>query len=363
MIWFQLLLFVALLFILVKSSDFFVEAIARIANYLGISEFVIGLTVVAIGTSLPELGASAMASAAGETELAIGNIIGSNMANIGMILGISTLFVLIKTNKRIFLRDCLLLLGISIMFYALSLDGEIGFIDGILLLSMVPIYLFYLFHSKAVLWDRAYKVRSFFHKVYHLNKLPESEQDKRLAKDLKKEKYEDFVGKGFDIESYENVRSRISLFKKSIAKDSIIVIACALLIYISAKYMIPIAVEIAEFFGVTKNVIGATIIAFGTSLPELSVSISSIKKGFSRMLMGNIIGSNIFNMALVGGISAIIRPLNVLPVTLAVSLPIMLLTTLLLFIFVRTGWRINKYEGMTLLALYLIFIAMLLIQG
>lgn len=363
MVLLHLALLIFFLAVLIKSSDYFVEAVARIANYFGVSEFVIGLTVIAIGTSLPELGSSFMASLEGVSELAVGNIIGSNIANIGLILGLSTIIRSVKTGRKIFIRDALILLGVSCLFFIFSSDSSLDFFEGAILFSIVPLYILYLFEVGTAIRKKLYRMNVYFDSIRRIFGDAPELSEKISDKLLTKEQYDDFVGKGFDIEGYKKLSTRVSKFRKKILKDVVISLASGVLIYMSAKYMIPEAVALASGLGVTENIIGATLIAFGTSLPELSVSISSIRKGFSDMLLGNIMGSNLFNLALVGGLSAMANPLNALPVTRQVSLPLMLSMTGFLFIFIRTKWRVERYEGAILFSFYLLFIILLVSGG
>lgn len=358
------LLLIGLLAVLVKSSDFFVESVARIATYLGVSEFVIGLTVIAIGTSLPELGSSVMAAFENETELAVGNIVGSNLANIGLILGLSSFMVSLKTSRQIFFRDCTILLGITATFFIFAFDGTLSNLEGMILLGAFPIYLAYLFGFDTAVRSRLYDFRDYLENSYGFNRIrhPGSYKE-RLEEDLRKERYDDFVGKGFDIETYHGISNRLSVFKKGLLKDLAITLVSAFMIYLSSRYLVPASVEVAGGLGVTENVIGATLIALGTSLPELSVSLSAAKKGMANMILGNVIGSNLFNILLVGGTSASIAALNIIPLTMQVSLPLVLLITGLLFVFVRTNWRVGRYEGLVLLFLYALFITLLVFGG
>jgi cation:H+ antiporter len=349
-----------LIFVLVKSSDGFVEAVAKLAKYFGVSEFVIGLTVIAIGTSLPELGASVMAAMAGETELAVGNIIGSNMANIGLILGLSSILVSLKTNREIFRRDCVLLIFITAAFYILSLDGLISFYEGLLLFIFTIAYLLYLFNFKPQ-YKHYLKIKSYLEKTYGFNRIKGPGDIKAdLDKAPEIQLSDEFVGKGFDLETYNNIQSRISIFRRDIAFQIFRSLFFGILIYMSARYLIPSAVNVAESLGVTENVIGATLIAVGTSLPELSVSISAIKKGFGNMLLGNLIGSSIFNISLVGGLSAMVSSITILPMTIAISIPLALLMSFALLVFVRVGWKIDRHEGAILFGIYLVFMYTLL---
>jgi cation:H+ antiporter len=349
-----------LLLVLVKSSDYFVDSVARIARYLGVSEFVIGLTIISIGTTLPELTSSTIASFAGATELAVGNFVGSVIANIGLILGISAMISVIKTNRHIFLRDCLILVSVSLVFFFFSADGTISRLDGAILFLIGPAYMAYLFKFNPHLRRTLYHFRTYLKKIYGIRPSLRKPGRRLLEEKLKEKDFEDFVGTGFDLETFKEVDNRISKFKAGIVKDMFIALVAAGGLYISARFLVPLAVEIAVSFGVSENVIGATLIAIGTSLPELFVALSSIRKGFYNIILGNMVGAGIFNLTLVAGLSALINPLNILPVTMAVSLPIMLLVTWLLFVFSRTEWRIRWFEGAVLLSLYSLFIYLLL---
>jgi cation:H+ antiporter len=364
MVWYSLLLFGILLIILVKSSDYFVEAVARIAKYFGVSEFTIGLTVVAIGTSLPELTSSLMASLSGETELAMGNILGSNIANVGLILSLSAVVVALKTNKKMFLRDSMVLLGVSILFYLFCLDSVISLFEGSVLLLIVPLYLAYLFEFRPQVRAGLYNLKSYLTSSYKLNRTGDLHKIRELFdKSLKQKTYDDFVGKVLDLRTYEKIGTEADKLRRAPVGDIIILLTSGLILFLSAGYIIPLAVDIATMLMIPQNIIGVTLLAVGTSLPELIVAVSSIKKGFGNLLVGNIIGSNIFNITLVAGVSAIAMPLNVEQLVLSLTLPIMLLMTVLLSIFIRTGWRIKRIEGAGLFVLYLAFLYKLVQTG
>lgn len=338
------------LLVLVKSSDYFVESAARIAKYLGISELAIGLTIIAIGTSLPELGSSAMASLAGQTELAVGTVVGSNIANIGLILGLSALIIVLKMDKKVLLRDCSVMLYVSLLFYVFAYDGTVTTLEGAILLAIVPLYLTYLFHFRPKLSRSVYDLKGYVERVYIFG-------SHGLRQIGHVRSYEKFFNRVVDGESYRAV------FAGEVKKDLLVILVTVVLIYVSSKYLVQFAVEIAQALGVTENIIGATLIAVGTSLPELSVSISSIRKGFVNILLGNLIGSNIFNIILVAGLAAVISPLNILSSTLLISLPFMLLTAILLFAFVRTEQSIKWRTGISLLAIYGLFVYLLVGSG
>lgn len=352
-----------LLFVLGKGSDFFVESVSKIAKVFGVSEFVIGITVVSVGTTLPEVTTSLVASFAGETELAVGNIVGSVIANIGLILGSSAIILALRTNRRIFIRDALILFSIACLFLFFSADGTIVAIEGWTLFSLTIIHIAYLLHFRPDIRAAAYQIRDYLGHAYEFTRFRQPPATpKKLEKALKQEAYDDFVGKGFDLESYHKIDNRISLFRTGIAKNIAIALVGAAMIYFSVKYIIPTAIELATLLGISDTVIGVTLLALGTSLPELFVAISSVRKGYNNLLLGNIIGACIFNMTLVGGLSSIANTLPISATTLSFSLPFMVLIIFALLIFVRTGWGIRRHEGLVLFSLYVLFLYLILKQ-
>lgn len=355
------MLFGIFLFTLVRGSDYFVEAAARIAKYVGISEFTIGLTIVAWGTSLPELGASVMASFAGNSDIAIGNIIGSNIANIGLILGLSAVLVALRTNKEMFTRDCLILLGITSLFYFMSFDGIILWSEGLLLLVIMFAYTAFLFKFKPR-FRGMYGFKDYFAHSYRFQQIVNMHAYRELFDaGLKQESYDEIVDKSLNPDTYKRiVQTGYGRLKKGLLREVVILAFSGFVIFFSAKYLIPSAIEIAAYLGVAENVLGLVLIAIGTSLPELSVSISSARKGFSNILIGNIIGSNIANIALIGGISSLILPLPTVGLTASFTLPFMLLITIFLIVFVRSGWEIKRIEGMAFFVLYITFLTNLM---
>jgi len=357
MILIHLVLFVILTISLVKGSDYFIEAAARIAKYLGVSELIIGLTIVAWGTSLPELGASVMAAFSGSPVIAMGNIIGSNIANIGLILGLSATLVALKTNRDMFTRDCAILLGITSIFYFLTSDGVIGWKGGIILLAIMIAYTAFLFKFKPK-FRNMYRFRDYFAHSYRFQQIRNLGAYRNLFdKSLRQETYDKLVDDSLNLNSYKRFAgSGYSRIKVGLARELTMLVISGFVIFFSAKYLIPSAIEIATYLGISKMVAGLVLIAIGTSLPELAVSISAIRKGFGNILIGNIIGSNIANMALIGGVSALIAPLPASAATLSFTMPFMFLITLFLVVFVRSGFEVKRIEGAALFILYIAFL-------
>jgi len=333
---FTLLLLLIAIAILVKSSDFFVDYASRIASRIGISQFVIGLTLVALGTSLPELVSSLFAAFQNKPDFILGNILGSNVANIGLILGTGALLMHFKTNKTMLIRDGSVLFGGSILFTIFLLtENSISQGEGIILLVLFIGYTLFLLDLRfkkdivkaGKLLSSFHTFKTIFYSIYH--------KTKKHVKQLR-----------------EN-------YKESVIFDFFIVFLSAVGIYFGARFTVKYAIELATTIGISEGVIGFSIVAIGTSLPELSVTLSSARKGLSDILIGNVIGSNIANMFLVGGASAIVAPLIISNFTILFA---MISITILLLIFIRSRWKMDRLEGILLLSFYIIFLAWVLFK-
>ena len=337
--------------LLIKGADLFVDEAARIARLLGISGFIIGLTLVSIGTSLPELATSILASFYNQTTIVVGNIIGSNIANIGLVLGIAAVMTTILLKKDEYLKDSLFLMGIFILFFILALDGTISSAEGTVFLLIFLVYMYKLIKRKPVRGEEILKkfLKEYLHPV----------QGKLNLKN-----YEQAINQGINYRVYgyllKNGVCFKGDFKKRLLRDvykKLFYCAIGLVaIFFGAKYLVTSAVDIALFFSIPKEVIGLTAIAIGTSLPELFVTFTSAHKGMSSILIGNLIGSGITNILLVGGISSLIMPLTLTTVDLFFYLPVMLFMGLAFIQFVRSKWISKVFQGILLLLFYLIFL-------
>ncbi len=292
--------------ILVKGSDYFIEGAAYIARYFGISDLLIGLTVVAMGTSLPELGVSAYASYMGSGSLAVGNVVGSNVANIALILGLVLLFRRLEMDEKMYRRDGYFMLVISFIFAAMAFfDGIISRIEGIILMALFISYLTLLYKQRRM----------------------------GMAED-------------------HPIRKEGRLFEESL-KLSIGAIG----VLIGSRFLVNSAIEIASVLGISEGAIGSTLVAVGTSLPELAVSVTALKKGYTPISIGNLIGSNIFNILWVIGVASIISPLNANDVLMKFNIPIMLAVAILLLVFMRFNAEFGKREGIIFMGIYILFLA------
>ena len=294
---FNVLIIAATIVGLWGGAHWVVESASRIAKKLGMSELVIGLTIVAFATSAPEFAVTVSAALANKMAISVGNVVGSNIFNLGIILGLVAIFGSVKTNKTIVYRDGSLLIVTGLLLVLFFYDLQLSLIEGILLFSTLIIYVTILIRSKAEVDDE----------------IPSGD------------------------------------FK---VQDIFFLIIGVVLIVSSAHFLVLAASNIARDFGISEWMIGITIVAAGTSVPELATSIVALSKGRYGISIGNLIGSDIFNMLGVLGIASIIRPLSISG-TDYYSLIILAAYLLFLAIIMRIGWRINKIEGAIIISIAL----------
>ena len=291
-----------------------------LAKKLRISSMIIGLTVVAYGTSTPELAASLLAAFNSHTELILGNIIGSNISNVGMVIGISAIFVPLIISKITVSRWIPIMIGVSLLVVAMSYDGEISQVDGLILIA-------------ALIGFTAYTIKTV--------KKQKIQQNETVENDELEGEY--FLSK-YKIETYP----------QSIG----LIVAGVILLFIGGHLTVDGAVNIAETLGLSQLVIGVVIVAIGTSLPELITSIIAIAKKQTDIGVGNIVGSNIYNILLILGVSSAIVGIPVVPDVFS-NYYIMIAFSLVLFI----GFRkyIPRVVGVGLAIAFVVYLASLLV--
>ncbi len=325
---FQSILFLVGILGIYFGAEWLVKGSSSLARQFGIKPLIVGLTVVAFGTSSPELAVSLTAAIKEAEEIAVGNIIGSNIANIGLVLGITAIVLPIKIDRFIMKIELPLMIGILVVFCLMAIDKKIGFIDGLILFTGIILYTGY--------------------QVYHaISSRSNSNNMMQGAKIDKPGINEGVIG----------VSSGISTTKMRniIPKIFFIIIGLAGLL-IGAHLLVKSAIFIAGRFGISEMVIGLTVVAFGTSIPELATSVVSAFRKESDICVGNIIGSNIFNVLMVIGAVALIRPLNVTRQTIYFEMPIMILFSIALIPMIRGNMRVSRLSGFILTSGYLIFI-------
>ena len=304
----QVLLLAVGFVMLIKGSDWFVDGSSGIATKFGIPQLVIGLTIVAMGTSAPEAAVSISAAFSGNADITIGNIVGSNILNILIILGLSSVIVPIAVAPSTIKIETPFMIAITVVMLLLGLDGVVSLIDGIIFLVLFAAYLAYLF------WM------------------------------AKKDKNKD------SNEETKNI---------SIAKAVIFAIIGLVLIVLGSNVTVDAATKIAQAVGVSERFIGLTIVALGTSLPELFTSVTAARKGNADIAIGNIVGSNIFNILFVVGLSALIIPVPFDPKFIFDSIIAIAAGVLLLLCCLWTK-KLKRWAGVTMLLGYAAYFVVIL---
>ena len=305
--------------LLIKGADFFVDGSSSIAKKLKIPDIIIGLTIVAMGTSAPELVVSVTSALGGSSDIAMGNVVGSNILNILVILGLSAVLIPITVDSSMFKRDIPVLLGTAVIVPVIVMlsNNMVGRIGGAILMAFFAFYIFL-------------TVRSAL--AYRKNNAGVPDEEGEGIKEI------------------------------SWLKSILFTIGGAAVIVIGGDLSVDGAVAIAQQLGLSEAVIGLTIVALGTSLPELVTSVVAAKKGNSDIALGNIVGSNIFNILLILGTTAVIKPVPV-PFASLIDLFILLGVTIYLAIAARTGKKLSRLEGASFLVIYAAYTAYLFIRG
>jgi len=348
MVYVDFIIFVASLFLLLKGSDYLVESAAKLAKAFSISEFAVGLSLVAIGTSLPELATAMAAILAKDTNIIIGNLIGSNIANMGFILGIAAIFATLTIDKKIFYKEGIFLLVMSILVLIFSLDGTIGLIDGLVLLFFFLVFIINLIRGGEEEKAGYEKYLGYFYSIKKLFALEAYQTILKKRKKINQNHFKEAINQGLKREGKITAKQAFFYMLISIVSIGAIVL--------SARYLVESSINIASFFNISSTFIGLTMISLGTTLPELTVTIIAIKKGYGNILMGNLIGSNIVNLLLILGISSVLTPIAISRLEIFYTIPFMIILTLFLLKFIRSSPFVKIFEGIILLLLYLIFI-------
>lgn len=309
-----IIIFIASIALLIKSSDYFTDSAERIGIRMGMPAFLVGVTIVAIGTSLPELITSIISVAKHTSEFVAGNVIGSNITNIFLIIGITSILVKKMTiSYEITKIDLPILMASAFIFAIVAYNGNISFIESVILISVAVIYLIYIADLQ-------------------------NKNKKKKEEEIKK-----------------NIEKETKIKKYKLIEDLAILSLSSILIYFGAKYTVESVINISNVLKIGKEIIASSVVALGTSLPELTVSINAAKKGKSELALGNILGSNIFNVSAVVGISGLFGTLIIPTNMLLFGLPMMLVATLLYF-FIIQDKEITQWEGWILIILYMLFI-------
>ena len=297
--------------VLYFGAVWLVRGASRLASSLGVSPIVVGLTIVSLGTSAPELVVCLVAALQGNPGLAIGNVMGSNLANIGLILGLTSLVHPLDVKHRVVWREMPVMLLITFAIYPIAFDRVLSRMDGFMLLLVLLAYLVWVFRS----------------------------------------------GHPDEIKSSHGLRDSMATSEEEASllnlKDIGHVALGSAFLVLGGYCIVKGAVEVASALGISEVIIGLTVVAIGTSLPELATSLVAAMRQEVDIAVGNIIGSNIFNLTAIFGTTAIVRPIMIPETVLSRELAGVVFMSLLLLPILRNGWQIKRWEGALLLTAYI----------
>jgi len=309
------------------GAEWLVKGSSSLAKSLGVTPVVIGLTVVAFGTSAPELVVSLVSSIKGKSMIAVGNVVGSNICNIALVLGLAALFQPIKCHRSVVTRDIPLMLGISLYLLVLSLNSTLGRIEGATLFSGIILYTFFNYYI--------------------------------ARKESKTGLNEEAVLSELGIEEVEYIGSR--------SRQIVFVIIGIVGVIVGAQIVVESAVEIMQVLGVSEKFIGLTIVAFGTSLPELATSVIAAIRKEMDISIGNLVGSNVFNILSVLGAASLVRPISIpggfFQSGLIIDYLVMMLTSFLPWLMMRKTSTVTRRDGVILLSCYVVYVIYLTIKA
>ncbi|CAH1746711.1 CaCA family Na+/Ca+ antiporter [Thauera humireducens] len=321
----QVLMFGLGLTVLVIGADVLVRGASRLAVSFGVSPLVVGLTVVAFGTSAPEMAVSVGSALAGSPDLAIGNVVGSNICNVLLILGISALITPLLVDEQIIRQEIPIMIGVSALLVVMALDGRIGILESVVLFALVIAYTIFL--------------------------VVQSRRASKAAQD-----------------EFETEIPTSSWDRHWVVQVALIVVGLVMLV-VGADWLVDAAVAFARAFGISDLVVGLTVVAVGTSMPEIATSIVAAMRGQREIAVGNVVGSNIFNILAVLGASGIASGITTgagLPVSEAArnfDLWVMLAVAFACLPIMLSGREIARWEGGVFLAYYAIYTAWLVLQA
>ncbi|UGV41263.1 calcium/sodium antiporter [Methanococcoides orientis] len=307
-----LLLFLLGLILITKGADWFIESAVSISTKSGLPKIIIGATIVSFATTAPEFTVSAIAAYIGHTDLTIGNAVGSAICNIGLALGLVITIKAIPLEDGGFLHKGAIMLFSGLTLIALTLDGVLTSIDGLILLAIFVGFLYYNYRLQSAIFDGS-----------------------------------------------EKKREKVSL--KEMKSDIFYFILGSACVVIGSRLLVDSGTEIAYWLGIPEMIIGLTLVALGTSLPELITAISATLKGHQDLSIGNILGANTMDIAMILGFSSQIRTLPILSQSINYDFPVMILIMLMLVIFGITRKRLDRWEGGVILITYVAYIAGLFI--
>lgn len=295
---------------MLKGADYLTEGAAAVARRMHIPEMIIGLTIVAAGTSAPELFVSVVSALKGTSDMAVGNVVGSNIMNTMLIVGVAAMVAPMNISKNTVKKDLPFTVAASMLLLFLAFDHFLGHVGGFMLLAGFALFMAY--------------------SIYSASRSPEPDSNDQVA-------------------------------QMSKLKSAIFVLGGLLLLIVGSNVFVDHASQLALSMGISEGVVGLTVVAGGTSLPELATTVVAARKGQSALAIGNVIGSNVFNILLILGLTATIHPLQIEGIT-TIDMAVMLLSVSFVWIFCFTRLKVERWEGATLLVGYLAYLIWLIVS-
>ena len=342
--------------IVLKGADWLTDGAVNIATRFGVSQMVIGLTIVAMGTSMPEFCVSMVSALKGTPDLAVGNVVGSNTLNTLLIVGCSALVAPIMVKRSSVKRDIPFAVVASLLMLLFCLDGAIGRVDAAVLFAGFCLFMFVtLKYAKTTEGPAAAVATSGAATTTGISEASTSQASSSEASSSETSAPE--------ASSSETSASEASQASGTSILKAVVMLVVGLLCLIAGSNMfVDNASFVASSLGVSDAVIGLTIVAGGTSMPELATSMVSAKKGNSDIAIGNVIGSNVFNILMIIGITGLVKPMHIAGIT-TLDLIMMLASMLLMWFFCRTTYKVKRWEGAVLTIIYLAYLTWLIMNA
>lgn len=335
--------------IVLKGADWLTDGAVNIATRFGVSQMVIGLTIVAMGTSMPEFCVSMVSALKGTPDLAVGNVVGSNTLNTLLIVGCSALVAPIMVKRSSVKRDIPFAVVASLLMLLFCLDGAIGRVDAAVLFAGFCLFMFVTLKYAKTTEEHAATVAT-------------SGAAMATAAAASASVSEASTSQTSDPEASTSQPSASEASVASMLKAIVMLVVGLLCLIAGSNMFVDNASFVASSLGVSDAVIGLTIVAGGTSLPELATSMVSAKKGNSDIAIGNVIGSNVFNILMIIGITGLVKPMHIAGIT-TLDLIMMLASMLLMWFFCRTTYKVKRWEGAVLTIVYLAYLTWLVMNA
>ncbi len=337
--------------IVLKGADWLTDGAVNIATRFGVSQMVIGLTIVAMGTSMPEFCVSMVSALKGTPDLAVGNVVGSNTLNTLLIVGCSALVAPIMVKRSSVKRDIPFAVVASLLMLLFCLDGAIGRVDAAVLFAGFCLFMFVtLKYAKTTEGPAAAVATNGAATATAISEASSSETSSSEASSSETS----------DHEASSSEASQVS--GTSMLKAVVMLVVGLLCLIAGSNMFVDNASFVASSLGVSDAVIGLTIVAGGTSMPELATSMVSAKKGNSDIAIGNVIGSNVFNILMIIGITGLVKPMHIAGIT-TLDLIMMLASMLLMWFFCRTTYKVKRWEGAVLTIVYIAYLTWLVMNA